>query len=172
MKRKALTLAIPFMLLTGVVGCESNAIDEDHAIVSKEDAKKEDIYAGNLMKLNTEFGTVLNEVASLDTQGTSSSSKEEFTDKLNELKSITAQMKRLKPGSKYKDSHKKVSESASMFIKAFDKELDAIDKEDSKKLSEGMEDANKASELYLEGFAEADSIYVKEVEDIAENLGK
>ncbi|MGR5905975.1 hypothetical protein ACT7DI_21105 [Bacillus paranthracis] len=40
MKRKALKLALPVMLLIGGVGCGSNAIDEEHAIVSKEDAKK------------------------------------------------------------------------------------------------------------------------------------
>lgn len=59
MKRKALKLALPVMLLIGGVGCGSNAIDEEHAIVSKEDAKKEDIYAGNLLQLNKEFNTII-----------------------------------------------------------------------------------------------------------------
>lgn len=40
MKRKALKLALPVMLLIGGVGCGSNAIDEENAIVSKEDAKR------------------------------------------------------------------------------------------------------------------------------------
>ncbi|EMY5506218.1 hypothetical protein [Bacillus wiedmannii] len=62
-KRKALKLALSFMLLVGGVGCGSNAIDEEHAIVSKDDAKKEDIYAGNLLQLNKEFNTIIEDLA-------------------------------------------------------------------------------------------------------------
>lgn len=57
------------MLLIGGVGCGSNAIDEEHAIVSKEDAKREDIYAGNLLQLNKEFNTIIEDLAIAEEKG-------------------------------------------------------------------------------------------------------
>ncbi|PQZ52213.1 hypothetical protein CQZ94_24755 [Bacillus sp. MYb209] len=173
MKRKALTLALPFMLLTGVVGCESNAIDEDHAIVSIEDAKKEDIYAGNLLELKKEFNTVIEDLATVEEKGyTSDSSKEEFEEKFKQAKSVTAQMRRLTPSSKYKDAHKKISKATTALDKSFDKQLDAIKKEDSTKLKEATDGMNEAFDLYLEGVSDVNDIYLKEIEDIAETVGK
>ncbi|PFI17469.1 DUF7018 domain-containing (lipo)protein [Bacillus cereus] len=173
MKRKALTFALPFMLLTGIVGCESNVIDEDHAIVSVDEAKNKENYAGNLNALNKELGTVLTSISSIDIEGsTSDSTKKEFEEKINGLKSITAQIRRLSPESKYEDSHKKVSESTSMLDKAFNKQLTAIKKEDSTKLEEAIKNMSEATDLYVDSVTEVNDIYLKAIEDIAENLGK
>ncbi|HDR3494341.1 TPA: hypothetical protein QCN73_005975 [Bacillus wiedmannii] len=173
MKRKALKLALPFMLLIGGVGCGSNAIDEEHAIVSKEDAKKEDIYAGNLLQLNKEFNTIIEDLAIAEEKGYSSeSSKAEFEEKFKQAKSVTAQMRRLAPSSKYKDAHKKVSQATAAIDKSFNKQLDAIKQENSTKLKEATDSMNEPFDKYLEGISDVNDIYLKEIEDIAETLGK
>lgn len=56
--------------------------------------------------------------------------------------------------------------------KSFDKQLDAIKKEDSTKLKEVTDGMNKAFDLYLEGVSDVNDIYLKEIEDIAETVGK
>jgi hypothetical protein len=174
MKRKALKLALPFMLLIGGVGCGSNAIDEEHAIVSKEDAKKkEDIYAGNLLQLNKEFNTIIEDLAIAEEKGYSSESfKAEFEEKFKQEKSVTAQMRRLAPSSKYKDALKKVSQATATIDKSFNKQLDAIKQENSTKLKEATYSMNEPFDKYLEGISDVNDIYLKEIEDIAETLGK
>ncbi|PHG74799.1 hypothetical protein [Bacillus wiedmannii] len=173
MKRKALKFALPFMLLIGGVGCGSNAIDEEHAIVSKEDAKKVDIYAGNLLQLNKEFNTIIKDLAIAEEKGYSSEpSKAEFEEKFKQAKSVTAQMRRLAPSSKYKDAHKKVSQGTTAIDKSFNKQLDAIKQEDSSKLKEATDSMNEPFDKYLEGISDVNDIYLKEIEDIAETLGK
>ena len=173
MKRKALILALPFMLLLGGVGCGSNAIDEEHAIVSKEDAKKQDIYAGNLLQLNKEFNTIIEDLAIAEEKGYSSeSSKAEFEEKFKQAKSVTAQMRRLTPSSKYTDAHKKVSQATTAIDKSFNKQLDAIKQEDSSKLKEATDSMNEPFDKYLEGISDVNDIYLKEIEDITETLGK
>ncbi len=173
MIRKGLKLALPFILLIGGVGCGSNAIDEEHAIVSIEDAKKKDIYAGNLLQLNKEFNTIIEDLAIAEENGYSSeSSKDEFEEKFKQAKSVTAQMRRLAPSSKYKDAHKKVSQATTMLDKSFNKQLDAIKKEDSTKLKEATDDMNEPFDKYLEAISDVNDIYLKEIEDIAETIGK
>ncbi|PEF61467.1 hypothetical protein [Bacillus cereus] len=173
MKRKALKLVLPFMLLIVGVGCGSNAIDEEHAIVSKEDAKKEDIYAGNIIQLNKEFNTIIEDLAIAEEKGYSSeSSKAEFEEKFKQAKSVTAQMRRLTPSSKYTDAHKKVSQATTAIDKSFNKQLDAIKQEDSSKLKEATDSMNEPLDKYLEGISDVNDIYLKEIEDIAETLEK
>ena len=173
MKRKALKLALPVMLLIGGVGCGSNTIDEEYAIVSKEDAKKEDIYAGNLLQLNKEFNTIIEDLAIAEEKGYSSeSSKAEFEEKFKQAKSVTAQMRRLAPSSKYKDAHKKVSQATAAIDKSFNKQLDAIKQENSTKLKEATDSMSEPFDQYLEGISDVNDIYLIEIEDIAETLGK
>ncbi|MGG0726895.1 DUF7018 domain-containing (lipo)protein [Bacillus paramycoides] len=173
MKRKALKLAIPFMLLTGVVGCGYNEIDEDNSIVAIEDAKNEDIYVGNLFKLEKEFDTVKKELSSVTEEGaTSESTKEEFETKVRQLESITAQIRRLTPKSNYKDTHKEVSKATKMFDKSFDKQLDAMKKEDSIKLKEAIKGMNKATIEFVKAVDETNDIYMKEIEELAKTIGK
>lgn len=178
MKRKALKLALPFMLSVGGVGCGINAIDEEHAIVSKDDAKKEDIYAGNLLQLNKESNTIIEDlaIAIAEEKGDSSesfkASKAEFEEKFKQAKSVTAQMRRLAPSSKYKDAHKKVSQATTAIDKSFNKQLDAIKQEDSTKLKKATDGMNEPFDKYLEGISDVNDIYLKEIEDIAETLGK
>lgn len=86
MKRKALKLALPVMLLIGGVGCGSNAIDEENAIVSKEDAKGRHLCRKST-QLNKEFNTIIEDLAIAEEKGYSSeSSKAEFEEKFKQAK--------------------------------------------------------------------------------------
>ncbi|WP_242274565.1 hypothetical protein [Bacillus cereus group sp. BfR-BA-01310] len=173
MKRKALKLVIPFMLLTGVVGCESSVIDEDHAIVSVEDAKNEDIYVGNLFKLEKEFQDVAKSLSTVGLEGTTTDSeKEQFEEKVKKLKSVTAEIRRLTPKSNYKDTHKEVSKATKLLDKSFDKQSDAIKKEDSTKLKEAIKDMNRATIEFVKSVDETNDIYMKEIEELAKTIGK
>ncbi|HGH7174172.1 TPA: hypothetical protein ACJMKJ_001689 [Bacillus wiedmannii] len=81
-------------------------------------------------------------------------------------------MRRLAPSSKYKDVHKKVSQATTMLDKSFNKQLEAIKKEDSTKLKEATDGMNEPFDKYLEGISDVNDIYLKEIENIAETIGK
>ncbi|MGR5863417.1 hypothetical protein ACT7CY_28725 [Bacillus pacificus] len=81
-------------------------------------------------------------------------------------------MRRLAPSSKYKDAHKKVSQATAAIDKSFNKQLDAIKQENSTKLKEATDSMSEPFDQYLEGISDVNDIYLIEIEDIAETLGK
>lgn len=121
-----------FLGVQGFEGKESNIISIFTYVCSRGAAgctTKEDIYADNLLQLNKEFNTIIEDLAIAEEKGYSSeSSKDEFEEKFKQAKSVTAQMRRLAPSSKYKDVHKKVSQATTMLDKSFNKQLEAIKK--------------------------------------------